>query len=211
MLWSRPDNKVVPEAMSIEREATVRWCTKYFRFLLNRARPGLIVSLAKPRREIRSPKAVTGAEVSLHEPNCRLCVLQEAAMSGEQAPGIPCAVCGRGLHLGDVVIVSREVPPSWALPVEQTMTAIVSKPVSQGEVGPITTGCGRRHRPCSICWRGYPMAATSNSNRAEPSATRPLPARRGWSQASLRVGRSAPPTSDTTNPSCHSGARGRSR
>lgn len=118
--------------MSIEREATVRWCTEYFRFLLNRARPGLIVSLAKPRREIRSPKAVTGAEVSLHEPNCRLCVFQEAAMSREQAPGIPCAVCGRGLHLGDIVIVSREVPPSWALPVEQTMTAIVHQACEPG-------------------------------------------------------------------------------
>jgi len=119
--------------MSIEREATVRWCTKYFRFLLNRARPGLIVSLAKPRREIRSPKAVTGAEVSLHEPYCRVCVyLEAAAMSGEQTLGIPCAVCGRGLHLGDVVIVSREVPPSWALPVEQTMTAIVHQACEPG-------------------------------------------------------------------------------
>lgn len=36
------------------------------------------------------------------------------------------------------------------------------------------------------------MAAISSSNRAEPSAARPLPARRGWSQARLRVGRSAP-------------------
>jgi len=99
------------------------------------------------------PKAVTGAEVSLHEPYCRVCVFQDvAAMSAEQTPGIPGAICGRGLHLGDVVIVSREVPPSWALPVEQTMTAIVHQACEPGEVGPITTGCGRLHRPCFICW-----------------------------------------------------------
>ena len=55
------------------------------------------------------------------------------------------------------------------------------------------------------------MAAISSSNRAEPSATRPLPARRGWSQPSPRVGRRRhrPPRHD--EPSCHSGARGRSR
>ncbi len=45
-------------------------------------------------------------------------------MSEHQAPRIPCAVCARALHLGDVVIVSREVPPSWTSPVEQTTTIV---------------------------------------------------------------------------------------
>lgn len=53
-------------------------------------------------------------------------------MSKDQAPGISCAVCGRGLHLWDVVVVSREVPPSWASPVEQT-TTIVHQACEPGE------------------------------------------------------------------------------
>ena len=55
-------------------------------------------------------------------------------MSGEPAPAIPCAVCGRTLHLWDVVIVSREVPPSWASPAEKKTTAIVHPACEPAEV-----------------------------------------------------------------------------
>ena len=54
-------------------------------------------------------------------------------MSGEPA-AIPCAACGRALHLWDVVIVSREVPPSWAPPTEPNTTAIVHQACEPGDV-----------------------------------------------------------------------------
>lgn len=54
-------------------------------------------------------------------------------MSGEPA-AIPCSVCGRGLHLWDVVIVSREVPPLWASPAEPNTTAIVHQACEPSEV-----------------------------------------------------------------------------
>ena len=54
-------------------------------------------------------------------------------MNGEQPAGITCAVCGRGLQLWDVVIVTREVPPSWASPIEQTAAAIVHQACEPGE------------------------------------------------------------------------------
>lgn len=53
-------------------------------------------------------------------------------MSVNQAHRIRCAVCGRGLHLRDVVIVSREVVPSWASPIEQTTTAFVHQACEPG-------------------------------------------------------------------------------
>lgn len=56
-----------------------------------------------------------------------------STMSKDQEPGISCAVCGRGLHLWDVVVVSREVPPSWASPIEQTTTTIVHQACEPGE------------------------------------------------------------------------------
>lgn len=48
-------------------------------------------------------------------------------MTDDQAPTIPCASCGRRLHLQDVVIVSREVLPSWVSPDERPTTAIFHK------------------------------------------------------------------------------------
>jgi hypothetical protein len=51
-------------------------------------------------------------------------------MNAHQPPRIiPCTVCGRGLHLWEIVIVSREVVP----PTEQTTTAIVHQTCEPGE------------------------------------------------------------------------------
>lgn len=45
-------------------------------------------------------------------------------MRTEQAVGLSCAACGRALLLGDVVIVTRDVPPSWASAAEEAMTIV---------------------------------------------------------------------------------------
>ena len=50
--------------------------------------------------------------------------MQGKTMSEPQA-AIRCSVCGRDLHLWDVVIVSHEVPPTWASPGESKATAVV--------------------------------------------------------------------------------------
>ena len=44
-----------------------------------------------------------------------------------QAPSILCAACGGELDLGDVVIVSREVVPTWVSPAEPSMPSIFHK------------------------------------------------------------------------------------
>lgn len=48
-------------------------------------------------------------------------------MTDDEAPAIPCAVCGARLLLQDVVIVSHELLPSWISSDEQPTTAIVHK------------------------------------------------------------------------------------
>ena len=51
--------------------------------------------------------------------------VQEAdGMRTEQAAGLSCAACGRGFLLGDVVIVIRDVPPSWASAIGEAMTIV---------------------------------------------------------------------------------------
>jgi hypothetical protein len=42
----------------------------------------------------------------------------------DEAPALSCAACGRRLRPDDVVIVSREIVPSWASQVEPTTTSI---------------------------------------------------------------------------------------
>jgi hypothetical protein len=48
-------------------------------------------------------------------------------MTDDQAPAIPCAACGGQLLRRDVVILFREVLPSWVSPVERPTTAIFHK------------------------------------------------------------------------------------
>ena len=48
-------------------------------------------------------------------------------VTDDQAPAIPCAACGIELNLHDVVIVSREVVPTWVSPVELSTPSIVHK------------------------------------------------------------------------------------
>jgi hypothetical protein len=45
-------------------------------------------------------------------------------MRTEQAAGLACAACGRELLPADVVILTRDVPPSWASAVEEVMTIV---------------------------------------------------------------------------------------
>ncbi len=76
---------------------------------------------AKPQREIHFPRAVTGAEASLHG-QCRLRIA--TLMTDDQAPPIAGAACGEWLSLHDVVIVWREVVPTWVSLVEPSTSAI---------------------------------------------------------------------------------------
>lgn len=94
-------------------------------------------------------------------------------MRTEQAAGPSCAACGRLLLLGDVVIVTRDVPPPWASATEEAMTIV-------------HVACERAGGPADYNWTSEPpqslahvlisMADGHGRLRAQRGRTQGVPA-----------------------------------